>query len=195
MSGYASTGSLWKDKAPQAISRTAIAMTTNRLLSAKSTSLRIICCPVWGVSRSLVDRALEDQRVLHELFARLDPRLDLLQVAGHEVSGDDFHAPKRPIGRRHVDPVAIVQVQDRRGRDDGARLRALAPECGRGEHAQAHDSRIGYLDANLCCAEIRIEDRSDVADLAGEGLFGLRVEAEPGDVADSYAAQAILIDI
>src|SRR5579863_2661472 len=46
MSGYASTGRLWNEIAPQPASRTAMASTTNLLFSAKSTRARIIACPV-----------------------------------------------------------------------------------------------------------------------------------------------------
>ena len=55
--------------------RSASAITTNRLFSAKSTSLRIIVfsfslrCP----ASLIVDRILESDRVGHDLLARLQP--------------------------------------------------------------------------------------------------------------------------
>src|SRR5579864_1488101 len=85
MSGYASTGRRWKDTAPHAVSRIARASTTNRLLRAKSTSVRIIVLSLSRVSL-IVDFVLKRQRILHYLLSRLEPCFYLLQVIGKRIA-------------------------------------------------------------------------------------------------------------
>src|ERR1035441_3179431 len=141
--------------APQPINSIAMAVTRNLLLSAKSTSARIICCSLcscgYGGSisaaakvrrRSLREHVVQDQRVGNHLLARFQPRLDLLHVhvVRQEVATDHLHA----------------------GRDNGVHLPALTVEGSPYKHAEAHHSRILNFDADLGRANSRIEDRAKI---------------------------------
>src|ERR1035441_2077721 len=84
MSGYASTGRLWKDNTPHAVNRTTSAITTKRLLSAKSTRARIMVFSgqekgaVFG-NFLLTDcyYVFENHGIGYHLLGRLDAGFDL----------------------------------------------------------------------------------------------------------------------
>src|ERR1039457_7298446 len=103
MSGYASTGRLWNEMAPQPSNNRAVANTTNLLLSAKSTRARIIvfCSRARTLAlQSLTEHVVQYQRVRDHLLAWLDPGLDFFEthVVRQEVSTHHLHAAKQ-IGR------------------------------------------------------------------------------------------------
>src|ERR1700751_2446247 len=111
MSGYASTGRRWKETAPQAVSRIARANTTNRLLRAKSTSVRIIVVSVSRVSL-VVDFVLKRQRILHDLLARLEPPLYLQLVIRDRIAGQNLQPMELVLRCGNVHPVTVMKTQD-----------------------------------------------------------------------------------
>src|ERR1035441_9700084 len=165
MSGYASTGRLWNEMAPQPSSNRAVANTTNLLLSAKSTRARIIVSfpGDWtpGV-QSLSEHVVQYQRVRDHLLAWLDPGLDFLQtrVVRQEVSTHHLHAAKLLAGRGNEHKIAIVHAQDGGCRDNSMHHRGLTAESGLHEHSQPHESRIPDFDADLGRTNIRIDRKS-----------------------------------
>ena len=74
-------------------------------------------------------------------------------------------------------------------------LLPLAAERGRHKHAQAHDPRIAHFDAHLGRAEVRIENRADVADPALEDLVGIGVQADFGGVAQAHIGQIVFVHV
>src|ERR1700680_2567977 len=144
------------------INKMARAITTNLLLSAKSTSARIMAGflspehSYWLLGKHVV----QDESVGHHLLSWLESRLDLLEirVGLQEVSADDIQAAKPVAGGWHVDVIAIVHVQHGRCRDNGVHLLGLTAEGGPHEHAQAHVSRILHFDPDLARADAGIED-------------------------------------
>ena len=69
----------------------------------------------------------------------------------------------------HEDPVAVVQMQDGIGRDDGVCFLVLAVERCSDEHAQLEDARDSRLSMRTLAVRIvGIEHRADVADAACE---------------------------
>src|ERR1035441_1478308 len=103
-------GSAWNEMMPQPNNRIAMMTTRKRLLSAKSTRPRIIV-------RSLLLGVLQDQGVLHHALPGLNARANLLHLTGEHISAGHCHPPELPGVGGHVNPVVIVQVQDRGSRD------------------------------------------------------------------------------
>src|ERR1700756_4410276 len=104
MSGYASTGRRWKETAPHAVSRIARANTTNRLLRAKPTSVRIIVLSVFRFSL-VVDFVLKRQRILHHLLPRLEPPLYLHLGIGERFAGHNLQPMELVLRCGNVHPV------------------------------------------------------------------------------------------
>src|SRR5271165_317757 len=134
--------------APQPINRTVTASTTNLLLSAKSTRVRIMArflfygCVIWVATpglQSLSEHVVQDQSVRDHLLPRLESRLDLLQshVVWQKVATDDFQPTKLLVFRRNENKIAIVHVQNGGCGDNGVHLGGLPAESGLHEHAQA----------------------------------------------------------
>src|SRR5580693_2816429 len=109
MSGYASTGRRWKETAPHAVSRIARANTTNRLLRAKSTRVRIIVVSESRVSL-VVDFVLKRQRILHYLLPRLKPHLYLLLVVGERIAGHNLQSMELVLRCGNVHPVTVMKT-------------------------------------------------------------------------------------
>src|ERR1035441_1398044 len=202
MSGYASTGRLWKDNTPHAVNRTTSAITTKRLLSAKSTRARIMVFS--GQEKGagfgnflLTDRyyVFKDCGIGYHLLGRLNARLDLLEVARQGIAADYLDTPELFVRRRHVDPVAVVQMEDGRCRHHRVHFLRQAAEGGGDEHAQAHHARIGDLDSNFGGADVRIEYGTDVADRSPEHAVGVGVQADLGGVAEMHIGQIVLINV
>src|SRR5579885_3380417 len=163
MSGYASTGKLWKETAPHAVSSTTSEMTTKRLLSAKSTSARIMSAPDYDESLLIGrDRVIEHQGVRDRLLSRPQSGADLLHAPRQGIAADHFDAAELVARGGHIHPVAIVNVEHCRGRQGGMCHRSSSAERGGNEHAEAHDSRIRHLDAHLGGTDVRIEACSNV---------------------------------
>src|SRR5580704_7789028 len=98
------------------INKIARAITTNLLVSAKSTRARIMFRFLSHHSSWLLsEHVVQDQGVRDHLLAWFEPRGDLLQthVVLEQVSTDDLHAAKLAAGSGHVEKIAIVHVQDR----------------------------------------------------------------------------------
>src|ERR1700727_1201496 len=100
------------------------ASTMKRLFSAKSTSPRMVSSPQERSNQIalLLHRALQDQRVADNLVARLYARNDFLHLVGEVHTGGDRDAMKFVFAGRHVDPIAVVQMQNRRGQNRRMRL-------------------------------------------------------------------------
>src|ERR1035441_7264294 len=120
---------------PQPNSRIAMITTRKRLFSAKSTKPRIM-------GRSLPFGVLQDEGVLHHALARLNARANLLHIAGEHVSAGHFHAPELSVGGGHVDPIAVVEVQDGGSRNHGMHLSVLTVEGGFDKHAETDEPRV-----------------------------------------------------
>src|SRR5664280_482191 len=135
-------GSALKEMMPQPSSRIAITTTRKRLFSAKSTKPRII-------ERSLLLCVLQDEGVLHHALARLNASADLLQIAGEHVSAGYLHPPELPVARRHVQPVAVMQVKHGRRGNHRVHLALLPVESRFDKHPQAHEARVPHLQANF----------------------------------------------
>src|SRR5476649_1261741 len=105
-----------------------IASTTKRLLSAKSTRRRIIGDYSRG---SLGDGPIEKQRVRDDLLPRLYSGSHCLPIAGQRVSADDFNSSELLARRGHVDPVAVVHMQDGGGGNHDELIHGLRVEGGR----------------------------------------------------------------
>ncbi len=138
-----------------------------RLLSAKSMRRRIrrLGVPWWRLAGNYCSTVFCRTRALRDdLVAGFDAGDYFLHVVGEHFSGDDCDALEFISARGHVDPIAIVQVEDRRSGHGGVRFFLLAAESGGDEHAGAHVAGIVDFDANFGGANIGIEDGADVAD-------------------------------
>src|ERR1017187_3396383 len=100
---------------PQPNNRIATITTRKRLFSAKSTKPR-------SIERSLLLCVLQNEGVLHHALARLNAVPNLLHIAGEHVSTAHFYAPELPVVHGHVDPVAIMEVQDGGSRNHAGRV-------------------------------------------------------------------------
>src|SRR5271157_37847 len=191
---------------PQPINKTVTANTTNLLLSAKSTRVRIMswflfCRCLSQVAtlglQSLSKHVVQDQRVRDHLLSWLEPRLDLLQihVVRQEVSTDDLQAAKLLVFRGNENKIAIVHVQDGGCRNDGVHLGGLTAEGGLHEHAQPQNSGIPNFNSNFGCANIRIEDGTNVADRSLEYVIGIRVWADLRGVANPDMGEVVLVHV
>src|SRR5579863_3917380 len=183
--------------APQPSNKSATASTTNLLLRAKSTRARIMACFSVASQRLLAEHVVQDESVRHHLLARLQAGLDLLQirVVLHQISTHHFHASKLLVGRGNEDKIAIVHVQDGGGRNDSVHLFGLAAEGGSRKHAEAHDSGILYLDANLSGAERRIKNRANVTDLSPEHAVGISIQGDLRGIPELDTSQVVLVHV
>src|SRR5208283_5331759 len=91
-----------------------------RWLKAKSTTARII----YSFLPLLLRRGLEGQGVRQHLPARLYPRHSL-HSAGERPPALHLDAPEFTPARGHIDPVAVVEVEDCRCRHGSVRLLLL----------------------------------------------------------------------
>src|SRR5579862_5458332 len=135
-------GSASNEMTPQPKSRMAMMTTRKRLLSAKSTRPRIIV-------RSLSFGVLQHQRVLNDALPGLNACPDLLHVAGQHFAAAHFDALELSVLDRHVNPVAVVEMQNRTRRHHRVDFRLLAVESGLDKHTQAHESRVLYFQADF----------------------------------------------
>src|SRR5713101_2358469 len=161
----------------------AIARTRRRLPREKSTSARSIG---WLPPGSLLDGVLEDEGVRHNALPWPEARHNFLQMVREGVAAPDLHTLKltRPDG--HVDPFAVMEVEDGGRRNHRPSLLRLTAE-GRGdEHANAHETGIGDLNAHLGGPETRIEDRADIADAARQDLIGIGGQVNVRRVTDAH---------
>src|SRR5580658_7412563 len=136
--------------APQPSNRTAMAMTTNLLFSAKSTSERIISRFLSFVqpAASLSEYMVQDQGIGHYLLARLEPGPHLLNIGWQNIAAHYFYAAELVARRRHENIIAIVHVHDRRSWDFGVRFFHLPLKRGLYKPAQAHQTGVWHLDAD-----------------------------------------------
>src|SRR5437879_3855970 len=162
---------------------TAIARTRRRLPREKSTSARSIG---WLPPGSLLDGVLEDQGVRHHALPWPQARHDFLQVVREGVAAPDLDTLKltRPDG--HVHPFAIMEVEDGGCRNHRPSLLRLTAERRGYEHANAHETGIGDLDAHLGGPETRIEDRANIADATCQDLVGIGCQVNVGGITDTY---------
>src|SRR5579862_1301160 len=149
-------GKSWNATMPLAKSSSAEPSTSRRLLSAKSTTRRIIYL--------LLHRVLQYERARHHLITRLQPGDHFLHVPRQHLSRDYFLSLEMPLAQGGIDPVAIVQVQDRRGRNRHVRLRLLAVESGRHEHPNLHQPRVLDFNTHFRRADIGIEHGQNIVD-------------------------------
>src|SRR6476646_6343636 len=91
---------------------------------------------------SLLDGVLKHERVGDETLSGPQTRLQLLQGIAEHVTAGDLSALERAVPNRHVDPVAIVQVEHRGGWHHGARLGRAAVERRGDEHADAQETGV-----------------------------------------------------
>ncbi len=72
-------------------------------------------------------------------------------------------------------------MEDRGGWNLRVHFLLLAPEGSGRKHPDAYDiPGLGYLDAYLCRAKIRVQDRPDVADPALKYPVGIGIQADIG---------------
>src|SRR5262249_26867739 len=133
----------------------------------------------------LLHRVLQHQCVGDDLFAWLYPRNDFLHVSGQHVSSDDFDTFERSV-LCCVNPLAIVQVQDRRCGNDGALLEILAMKGGGHKHTEAKHAGVVELQPDLRSTKVRIQDRRNVADSRFQDSVGVSVQADISVFADIY---------
>ena len=94
----------------------------------------------------------------------LIPATTSCMLAGKHCAGGDFKALERAVAERHKDPVTVVDVQNRSGRNGGSSLRLLAEEgCG-GEHPNAQHPGILHFQTHLGGADGGVQRRQDVID-------------------------------
>src|ERR1017187_5407733 len=181
-------GSAWNEMMPQPNNRIAITATRNRLFSAKSTKPRII-------ARSLLLGVLEDEGVLHHALAQLNTRPNLLHIAGKHLPAPPSHPPELPGVRGHVDPVAVMEVQDRGSRDHRMHLTLLAVERGLHKHSESEEPRVLDFQPNLGGAEIRVEGGTDIADAPFENLVREGFQTDFRVFAEVDKSQVVLVNV
>src|ERR1700677_164000 len=87
-------------------------------------------------------------------------------------------------------------MYDRARRDSRVVLFLLAEQSGRGEHTRPHHlARVGYFNADLGCAYIRIENRTDVDYRALESLAGIGVELDVDRLPEVHAGHIGFVDV
>ena len=96
---------------------------------------------------------------------------------------------------RRVNPLAIMQVQNRVGGNRNVHFRRAAVKRSRREHAHTHHPRIGHLQPNLRRAETRIKNRQDVIDAALQNLAGICVQPDIGILPDVYGIEIVFINV
>src|SRR5713226_768740 len=143
----------------------------------------------------LLHSVLEHQRVLNDLYAGFDPGNHFLHVSRKHLPFNHFHPSELFVGRRNVDPVAIVQMQNGGSRHSGMRFFFLPVKYSRDEHAHAHQTWIAHLDAHLGRAKRWIEDGKDVVDAAVKCLVGVSIQADFGCFADMHVGKIVLVDV
>src|ERR1700678_2424202 len=120
-------GNRSKETIPPAKRISARPRTRSRLFSAKSTMRRIIYLACLSrCSKLLLHRVLQWQGVRDHAIAGLQAGNDLLHVAGKHAARLHFETLEVERSDRRINPLAIVQVQDRGCGNGGARLRLLA---------------------------------------------------------------------
>src|ERR1035441_7051298 len=164
--------------APQTSRRMAPSRTIKRLSSEKSTTARIIYIPYrtcgyqprlslrrpnaagTRMSKSsalLLRRILENESIRNNAIARCHSGDDYLHVGRQHLSAGDFHSPESVLPCRHVGPFAVVQMENRGGRNRRIMLFLVGLESGGGEHAHPHGAGIGDLKPDLRSADRGIE--------------------------------------
>ena len=104
-------------------------------------------------------------------------------VPGEQLSNDDGDAPRFISARGGIDPITIVQVEDCRSWD-GCMGFFFCPRnvaVTDIQEKRTYPRDCGFLDANFGGADIRIEDRTDIADGAFNDLIGIGIEADVGE--------------
>ena len=115
---------------------------------------------------------------------------------GSMISAGDFHALKLPVRRGHEDPVAVVQMQDRGGRN----LRVSLPASGRGTWpSQTCPRRIipGLRTSMRTLAVRRLGSRIApmLLILPWKTLVGIGVQTDFGGVAQAHIGQVVFVHI
>ena len=90
----------------------------------------------------LLHRVLQVEGVGNDFVAGLDAGNDLLLVAGEHVSGNDFQALEAGVAEPSVNPLAVMEVQDRTGWQGRAHFRSFPVKRSAGKHADPEHSRI-----------------------------------------------------
>src|SRR5208283_5402750 len=91
--------------------------------------------------------------------------------------------------------ITIMHVQNGGGRNNRVYFFGLTAEGSLREHAQPHVSWILNFYADLGRTDIRIEDRSNVADCSLEGAIGIRIQRDLRCVPELDRWQVVLINI
>src|SRR5208283_5491884 len=131
-------GNRLKEIMPHTKRSSANPTTSSLLLSAKSTTRRIIYCSV----ASLLHRVLQRQRVRDNLIARFESTHHFLHVAGKHGPRHDFETLEMARPNRRVHPLPVMQVKNCGGGDGRMRFRLLPVEGRSNKHADTHQSRI-----------------------------------------------------
>ncbi len=96
---------------------------------------------------------------------------------------------------RRVDPVAVMQMQDRRRWHGGMCLCGLAVESRRYEHPEAQETRILDFQTYLGGSKSGVQDLTDIDDPAFQHQIRIRVQTDIRGLAQMDLRQIVLIDI
>src|SRR3984957_16956111 len=100
-----------------------------------------------------------------------------------------------PCANRGINPIAVMQVQNR-GRRNCRPYFRLLPIKGRSyEHSDAHQSRVGDFDPDLGGADTRIENRQNVVDPSLKDFIGIRIQLNIRSLSDVHRVEIILVNI
>src|SRR5580704_794570 len=147
------------------------------------------------LSHLLFHRVLKVEGVRHYLIAGFEAGDYFLLLVGQHAPGRDFGPLEVSAAERHVDPLAVVKVQNRGSGNGGVSLRLFAEECGAGKHADPHHSRILHLQTYFCGTDAGIENRQNVIDASLEGLVRIRIEMDLGSLADADRVEIVFINV
>src|SRR5579864_6104042 len=147
-------------------------------------SIRWRTCSFVMEGESLLQRVLQHQRVRYHALAGLDAGYNLLHISRKHITTNYLDTAELAVPVGLINPIAIVQVKNRRCRYYRAHLPGLTVECRRHKHADAQHPRVLNLQAYLGGPDGRIEDWADVVDAPLQSLTRVGVQVDIGDVAN-----------
>src|SRR6202035_3334810 len=96
----------------------------------------------------------------------------------------------------HVDPITVVQMENRGGGHGCEAFFLLTVEGGVHEHAHAHQgSGIGYFHADFGRADVGIENRADVVDSSRQHFIRVSDQPNLGGFPHVNIGKIVFVDV
>src|SRR5271156_818561 len=99
------------------------------------------------------------------------------------------------VPERHVNPLAVVQVQYSTGWKGRMHFRSFSVKSCTGKHADPEHSRILNLNSDLSRADVGVEDGQNVVDPSFEELIGIGIEVDVCVFPNIDCTEIVFVDI